>query len=114
MHAIQGLNGKLWDKLNLIVRFDRSEVGSVSSAPSTTSKGFDDSDSSSPRLATAKSPSPRQGPLVVDGSCGPSYHRRKACAEDSEGKANSSDEEDALVSRKTGMSHLSSGTSKLS
>lgn len=103
MLAIQGLHGKRWDKLNLVVRFDRSEAGSVSSAPSTTSKGSDDSDTSSPRLALAKTADPHQGPLVVDGACGPGYQRKKSRAEDNESRMDSSGEDESTISRKKGM-----------
>jgi len=80
--------------MTLVVRYDRSEAGSASSAPSTTSKGSD-SDSSTYRLAstTARQPLSRTGPLVVDGARGPGYHKRREEDDDSESVGDSSGDE---------------------
>ena len=90
-HAIRDLDGKKLGKMTLVVRYDRSEAGSGSSAPSTGSKGSD-SDSSTCRLASRAMQS-RTGPLVVDGARGPGYHKRREDDDDSESMADSSDEE---------------------
>lgn len=85
--AIRDLNGRKVGKMTLVVRYDRSEAGSASSAPSTTSKGSD-SDSS-----TAKQTLARTGPLVVDGAKGPGYHKRREDDDDSESTGDSSGDE---------------------
>jgi len=85
--AIRDLNGRKVGKMTLVVRYDRSEAGSTSSAPSTTSKGSD-SDSS-----TAKQMLARTGPLVVDGAKGPGYHKRCEDDDDSESTGDSSGDE---------------------
>jgi len=92
--AIRDLNGRKVGKMTLVVRYDRSEAGSASSAPSTTSKGSD-SDSSTYRLAstTARQPLSRTGPLVVDGARGPGYHKRREEDDDSESVGDSSGDE---------------------
>ncbi|KAK5092034.1 hypothetical protein LTR70_007901 [Exophiala xenobiotica] len=86
-HAIRDLNGRKVGKMTLVVRYDRNEAGSTSSAPSTTSKGSD-SDSS-----TAKQMLVRTGPLVVDGAKGPGYHKRREDDDDSESTGDSSGDE---------------------
>lgn len=74
-HAIQHLDGKRMGTQILKVKYDRSENGSISSATSTASRGFD-SDSSSTR-SSFKRASTSTGPLVVNGARGPGYQRRR-------------------------------------
>ncbi|KAJ9656987.1 hypothetical protein H2198_004587 [Neophaeococcomyces mojaviensis] len=108
--AIQELNGKTIDGLELVVRHDRSENGSVCSAPSTTSRSSDaDSTISSREIAyshrhtqsqcdvTVKQTQDRAGPLVVNGARGPSHHRRygRGNDDDSESAGDSSSEDDS-------------------
>ena len=89
--AIQSLHGKRMKELNLIVRYDRSEAGSTtSSAPSTVSRGSDDSDSSSshPTARNLRT----TGPLIVDGARGPNYRRRRSQGRIALASASSEDE----------------------
>ncbi|KAK5941532.1 hypothetical protein PMZ80_006811 [Knufia obscura] len=89
--AIRDLNGRKEGKMTLVVRYDRSEAGSASSAPSTTSKG---SDSDSPaRRVSSKQARSRTGPLVVDGARGPGYHKKHEGDDDSESVADTSGDE---------------------
>jgi len=89
--AIRELDGRKVGKMTLVVRYDRSEPGSISSAPSTTSKSSE-SDSSTHR-ASAKQTQSRIGPLVVDGARGPGYHKKREADDDSESIAGSSSDE---------------------
>lgn len=90
--AIRELNGTKMGKMTLVVRYDRSEAGSASSAPSSTSKSSD-SDSPSYRVSSKQTQS-RTGPLVVDGAGGPGYHKRCEDDDDSESIADSSGDDE--------------------
>lgn len=78
--------------MTLVVRYDRSEAGSVNSVPSITSRGSD-SDSSTCRVASKQQTQPRTGPLIVNGAKGPGYHKRREDEDDSESVADSSEDE---------------------
>lgn len=81
--AIQKLNGKRFDRFELVVRYDRSEAGSTSSAPSITSRASDDSNGSDGRK-TSKAQQVWKGPLVVDGARGPVYMKTRSKSEHKE------------------------------